>query len=317
MMSGIKSQKMQSERVRRHLLKLLAVLFSFCLWFYVLNSESLEVQVKLPLVLIPPQGMAISEIPPNEILVKVKGSRAFVRNLFNDNEKVFINLKRRGSKTKRGVFVKILPSDIPHPLGVEVTEILPAELDIKIEKRKTMKIPLKPFLVGEVPSQLELLKYELVPNSLTISGPKSLISSLVNLETSPIDLQKLEGDGRIKVLLKELDPRLRAVSDITEAEFLFRVKPKKANFTLKNISIRFLTSSSNFLAKVRTASIDVLIPDGGDFKLSAKDVRLVAEIPDESKGEVRIKLKVELPEGVHLLQIYPETITVGLLDSKE
>ncbi len=311
-MSGIKSQKIQSERFRRHLLKLLAVLFSFCLWFYVLNSESLELQVKLPLVLIPPVGMAISELPPTELLIKVKGSRAFVRNLFNDNEKVFINLKRRGTKTKKGMLVKVLPSDIPHPLGVEVTEILPGELNIKIEKRKTKKISLKPFLVGEVPSQLELLKYELVPNSLKISGPRNLIDSLTSIETSPIDLHKLEGDGRIKVLLKELDPRLRAEEEITEAEFLFRVKPKKANFTLKNVNILFLTSSSQFMAKVRTASIDVLIPEGADLKLTTKDVKLVAEIPEGSKGEVRIKLKAELPEGVHLLQIYPETISVGL-----
>lgn len=311
-MSGIKSQKIQSEKFRRHLLKLLAVLFSFSLWFYVLNSESLEVQVKLPLVLIPPEGMAISEIPPSDLLIKVKGSRAFVRNLFNDNEKVFINLKRRGSKTKNGMLVKVLPSDIPHPLGVQVTEILPGELDIKIEKRKTKKISLKPFLVGEVPSQLELLKYELVPNSLKISGPRKLMANLASLETSPIDLQKLEGDGRIKVLLKELDPRLRAEEEITEAEFLFRVKPKKANFTLKNVNILFLTSSSEFIAKVRTASIDVLIPEGTDLKLTTKDVKLIAEIPEGSKGEVRIKLKAELPEGVHLLQIYPETITVGL-----
>lgn len=311
-MNGVRSQKIQSERVRRHLLKLLAVLFSFCLWFYVLNSESLEVEVKLPLVLIPPTGMAISELPPSEVLVKVKGSRAFVRNLFNDNEKVFINLKRRGSKTNNGTFVKILPSDIPHPLGVQVTQILPAELTIKMEKRKTKKLALKPFLVGEVPSQLELLKYELVPSSLKVSGPRKLITSLSSLETSPIDLQKLEGDGRIKVLLKELDPRLRAEEEFTEAEFLFRVKPKKANFTLKNINILFLTSSSSFVAKVRTASIDVLIPEGADLKLTTKDVKLVAEIPDGSTGEIRIKLKAELPEGVHLLQIYPETITVGL-----
>ncbi len=57
-------------------------------------------EVKVPLVLVPPTGMAISELPPSEVLVKVKGSRAFVRNLFNDNEKVFINLKRRGSLTR-------------------------------------------------------------------------------------------------------------------------------------------------------------------------------------------------------------------------
>jgi YbbR domain-containing protein len=310
--SGIRSEKIQTERFRRHLLKLLAVLFSFCLWFYVLNSESLEVQVKLPLVLIPPKGMAVSEIPPSEVLIKVKGSRAFVRNLFNNDEKVFLDLKRRGTKSKSGILIKLLPSDIPHPLGVEVTEILPSSLNIKIEKRKTKKISLKPFLVGEVPNRLELLKYELVPNTLKISGPRKLINSLSSLETTPIDLHKLEGEGRIKVLLKELDPRLRGEEDITEAEFLFRVKPKKANFTLKSVNILFLTSSSEFRARIRTASIDVLIPEGTDLKLAAKDVRLIAEIPEGSKGEVRIKLKAELPEGVHLLQIYPDAINVGL-----
>lgn len=310
-MNGTLSQKVRSERLRRHLLKLLAVLFSFSLWFYVLNSEPLEVEVKLPLILIPTKGKAISEVPTGELLVKVKGPRVFVRNIFQKGEKVFIDLKRRGKKIKGGLKVKILPSDIPHSLGIDVTDIQPSIVEVKLERRRTKKVKLNPFLVGEVPNQLELIKYELVPSELKVSGPRSLISSLKSLDTAPIELNKLEGDGRVKVLLKDLDPRLKTEEEIAEAEFLYRVKPKKANFTLKNVKIRFLTSSTDFVAKIKSVSMDVLLPDGTKSILS-KDVKVVADIPEGSKGETRIKLEAELPEGVHLLQIYPESINVSL-----
>lgn len=309
-MNGTQAPKVQSERLRRHLLKLLAVLFSFSLWFYVLNSEPLEVEMKLPLVLIPPKGMAISDIPTTEALVKIKGARVFVRNLFESDEKIFIDLARRGKKFKKGMTVKILPSDFPLPLGVEVTEIQPHRLEVKLEKQRSKVIKIKPFLVGEVSPELELLKYELVPSVLKLSGPGSVLNTLTDLETAPIELDKLKGDGRVKVLLKDIDPRLKAEDSLKEAEFLYRIKPKKANFTLKDVNIRFLTSSSGFVSKIKTATLDVLLPEGKE--VSASDVKVVAEIPDGSKGEVRIKLEAELPEGVHLLQIYPETINVSL-----
>jgi len=310
-MNGTRSQKAQSERVRRHLLKLLAVLFSFSLWFYVLNSESLEVQIKLPIVLIPVQGKALSEVPVNELHVKIKGPRVFVRNIFDKGEKVFLDLKKRGVKTKEGLRVKILPSDIPHPLGVEVTDIQPSFLDVKLEKRTSKVIQIKPFLVGTVPNQLELIKYEVVPSSLKISGPRSFLKSFESLETAPIELDKLEGDGRVKVLLKDLDLRLKSEENIKEAEFLYRVRPKKANFTLKEVKIRFLTSSTEFVSKVKNVSLDVLLPEGTK-QINSKDVKVVAEIPEGAKGETKVKLNAELPEGVHLLQIYPETINVSL-----
>ena len=101
-MNGTLSQKVRSERLRRHLLKLLAVLFSFSLWFCVLNSDPLEVEVKLPLILIPAKGKAISEVPTGELLVKVKGPRVFVRNIFQKGEKVFIILDEilKGTNSK-------------------------------------------------------------------------------------------------------------------------------------------------------------------------------------------------------------------------
>lgn len=313
MNNGARSQKIQAETLRRHLLKLIAVLFSFILWFYVLNSESLEVEIKLPLVLIPAKGRALTAVPTTEVLVKVKGSRAFVRNIFQNNEKVFINLKRRGKRTKKGIFVKILASDIPHPLGVEVMSITPSRINVSTEKRLSKKIKLKAFLVGKTPAQLELLKYELVPSFIKVSGPWSLLKKLKTLETNPIDLSALEGDGRVKVLLKDLDPRLTNEDAHSEAEFLYRIKTKKANYTLKNIKIRFLTSSPQFKAVIKTVSMDVFLPEGIKKKINTSDVKVIADIPEGKKGRsIRVKLKAELPEGVHLLQIYPESINIGL-----
>jgi YbbR domain-containing protein len=90
----------------------------------------------------------------------------------------------------------------------------------------------------------------------------------------------------------------------------FVIKPTKANLSLNNLKIRFLTSQKLLKVSHRTASILVLADDGEKADVRKNDVHVVADIPDGTKGNAKIKLKCTLPNGVHLLKIYPEEISV-------
>ena len=84
---------MKRETAQRHSLKIIAIFFAVSLWFYVLNSEPIEVEKKLSISYIVPKGYAIANISEKELTLKLKGSKAFLQNLFSNNEKLKVDLK--------------------------------------------------------------------------------------------------------------------------------------------------------------------------------------------------------------------------------
>ena len=63
-----------------------------------------------------------------------------------------------------------------------------------------------------------------------------------------------------------------------------------------------------FTSRVSKVSVEVLASEGAI--VHPEDIKIIAEIPEKISGPTWIKLKSELPEGLHLLQIRPQSIKV-------
>ena len=171
--------KVQQKPLSRHTLKFISLFFAITLWFYVLNSAPIIIEKKIPFNFKLPKGMAISNIVDKEVTVKLKGSRVFMRNIFKQNNFIFINLKKYilGKKRKE-IDVKLGPQDIPVPFGVEVLEINPKNLNIKLEKLGKKTVPIIPTIIGEVAQEFKLIKKSLTPSKVEIEGPRSLLKNI-------------------------------------------------------------------------------------------------------------------------------------------
>ncbi|MBT7608879.1 MAG: YbbR-like domain-containing protein [Bacteriovoracaceae bacterium] len=302
--------KIQQKQISNHTLKLISLFFAITLWFYVLNSAPIIIEKKIPLNLKLPKGMAISNIVDQEITVKLKGSRVFMRNIFNQNTFIFINLKKYIiSKSKKEIDLKLGPADIPVPFGVEVLDISPKNLNLKLEKlvKKTVKIV--PTLVGEVGQEFKMIKESLVPSKLEIEGPKSIVKAIKSISTTAIDISALQKSGELKVAAIDIDSRLSIVTK-EPIYFQYEIRARKANITLKNVKIRFLSSAKKISSKTRVVSMDVLIPEGEDQSIRPSQVKVIADVPDGSKGKIEVALRAKLPEGVFLLKINPKKINL-------
>jgi YbbR domain-containing protein len=58
--------------------------------------------------------------------------------------------------------------------------------------------------------------------------------------------------------------------------------------------------------------MDVLVSEERKDALRSSEVSVIADIPDNASGNVKVKLRAQLPDGVNLLQIHPEFINVSL-----
>ena len=116
---------MKRESIQRHFLKIIAVFFAVSLWFYVLNSEPIQVERTLGVNYILPKGMAIKSFPEKEVVLKIKGSKAFLQNIFTNKEKLNIDLNPYFVSSGNTFKVRFFTNDIAVSFGVDVIDITP------------------------------------------------------------------------------------------------------------------------------------------------------------------------------------------------
>lgn len=314
-----KLKKRKDERRGRFILKMTSVLVSFFLWFYVLNSAPIEVEKEVGVFYILPQGHALNVELPQKIKVTMKGPRAFLFSSYYDNKKIYINFDSPEFKGRRYFDLKINEKDIPHNLTVDILKIQPSEMRVALTKKLKKIVPVKALFNSSLEKNFKLESFRVVPTQIEIEGPLELVKKIDKIETEMINVQEMEGKEEILASLNISDSRLRiglvkkGNSDlfVDQVRVLYKLRPKKANLILKNIAIDFQVPEDLYFRPERNfVSLSVFTFGDHQKGIPRNEVRVSADIPKGSKGVVRIPLKATLPEGVHLLQIYPEYINV-------
>jgi hypothetical protein len=116
--------------------------------------------------------------------------------------------------------VRISPDDIRRPAGVTVTYMSPSEIKVKLEPLVRKIFSLKPVLHGAPASGYRMAGITVTPPKITVEGPSSVMSTLVRLQTMPVDIQgaresvtiepKIDYQGQsVKLLDKSIVVRVR------------------------------------------------------------------------------------------------------------
>jgi YbbR domain-containing protein len=204
---------MKRESVQRHFLKIIAAFFAVSLWFYVLNSEPVQIERTLSVNYILPKGMAIKSFPEKEVVLKIKGSKAFLQNIFSNKERINIDLNPYYVSSGSIFKVRFFTNDIAVPFGVDVIDINPKESAIELDKYAEMDIPIKAHFIGDSPRDRRLKDVKIEPKTYIVSGPIEVLKNLAYLETAPVNLALLNKDeGNLELKLADIDDRLTFVS---------------------------------------------------------------------------------------------------------
>lgn len=200
---------MKLEKAHRHSLKIIAIFFAVSLWFYVLNSEPVEIEKKIQIQFILPKGYAVSSITERELLLKLKGSKAFIGNVFSNKEKLVIDLNPYYKKFGKNFKVQFHPSQISVPFGVDILEMKPREAAIEVDRMVMMELPVHVSYIGNMPYDKKFKEVSIEPQNIMVSGPIDVIKKLSRIETNPVNLSNIDKEeGSINVPLDEIDSRL-------------------------------------------------------------------------------------------------------------
>lgn len=298
----------RKQKQSRLLLKILSVFLAITLWFYVLNSEQLEIENKYLIKIDEPIGLAVSSKVPEFVSVKLSGSRAFISKLVVPDDPIILTLSKSEINNKKAI-LEIKESMIPVAFGVDIKEILPSSIEVELDKVAQKKVPVKARFSGELDPKLRLVTSEIHPDKVTVKGPRSILKEIEYVSTQFLNLGELKVDGTVKVETVVDDRRVSILEENKEVHFSYKVRSKNSNLSLSNIPIYFLSKNRNYKSSHYTVDLELLVVDSDINKFDKKNIRVIAEM-NSNLDEEEVKLIAQLPAEAHLVSIKPEVVKI-------
>ena len=287
--------------------KLISVAIAVVLWMIVLGSRNVEATKEVPLEIITPADVIPSNEIPDRISFRLSGPKAFLRTVLDRKEEpIRVNL----TGAKPGLITyRFFSDNIRVPIGIKVLSINPTAVLVKLEAIKRRDIPVKVEIRGVVPDGYRLVRTEVKPQAVRLKGAESRMDSVNEVMTVPVDVSGLHQTIERDVAL---DLSRQGVQlDGTAPKVVVEIEPISANYRIKNVDIRVLSS---FKVKLDEKSVNVLVrADPKDLKfLNHGKIYGVIDLTGKPKGKYVEPVKVTLPEGVGLVKVVPDKVSVTL-----
>jgi len=269
-------------------------------------------QIEYNLIGLPERGYSLEDEPdiiprevtiigPDTLLKQIEQARididiSAIRENINTEE--IITVYDRNGKEINDLLIK--PNIVS--VSIKVGEGYP---------EKTLSI--KPRIIGKPAPEYYISKIEANPNFLNVYGNYSKIDKLDFLETIPIDV-----NGITKTLTVKIPPIIGEgiyISDEQESliEVQIHVMEKEEERIFQNISIIKKDASPFVSYQLNPETVDVKVSGKySDIKnITEDDVKAFVNLLDTEI--VQVKVEVELPSGITLLQLVPEEVRVSII----
>jgi len=177
--------------------KVLAVVLAVFVWFLARKSgEPIQMSFYAPVVFknVSPEFQVTSDPPQVNIVVRTNS-----RDSFNPQEiQAVLDL----DKAQEGTLSYVLTENhILSPVEVEITRIHPSQITVRIEelieksfsiKSRYQGTPKKGYLLGDI---------KIVPDTLTMRGPRSVLEKMDHISAHEIELEGLNESATMRVEL--------------------------------------------------------------------------------------------------------------------
>jgi len=287
--------------------KLISIAIALVLWVIVLGSRNVEVTKEIPLEVITPADIVPANEIPEKIAFRLAGPKAFLRAILDRREDpIRVNL----SGAKPGlVTYRFFSDNIRVPIGVKVLSINPTAILIKLEHQKRRDVPVKVELRGIPPEGYRIVKTEVKPEMARIKGAETRVDGITEITTAPIDVSSLKQSVEREVPLELSRYNIQIEGGLPKV--FIEVEPTSANYRIKNVDIRVLSS---YKVSLEEKTVTVLVrATPKDLKsLDRTQVYVVIDLRGKPKGKYQEAVKVTLPENIGLVKVIPDRVNVTL-----
>lgn len=196
-------------------IKLLSLVIAIFMWSYIIASTNPSIPIRLsgvPIIYentesLSKDDLMIDEDTQRTVDITLIGQRNRIINITNSHVRVTADFQglNEGLNNIRLNYV------VPDGITIEDYQ---SSLDVNIEKIINREFPVEIQNVGNLPADYMLESRQVVPNSITIRGPRSNIDRIAKVVTE-LDLSNLEGNININKDVRAIDDNGEIVESLT------------------------------------------------------------------------------------------------------
>lgn len=288
---------------------LLVTFFSGLLWIFVSLSDEYFATLNLPVRIVDiSEDYSLAELSDKNVTLRLKGQGWLLAQLTVGRSPEFIvssnNKLGRGEVNLRNA----IDQNLWLSSTVQVLEINPEKIDFTIEKIKTKTVAIVPDIILEFKPGYGLISdVVILDDTVTISGPSSLVNSIDFLKTEKMRLNSLEEKTILKLGFEEIEGVVYN-RDYCQAEFDVQ-KIVDKNFENIVVETRRVPRSRELI--LYPNSIDVVLRGGINVlgQLTGDNISASVSYRDALRDTLgSIEPVIEIPENTILLNTKPKRL---------
>ncbi len=283
--------------------KVLAVVLAVFVWFLARKSgEPIQMSFYAPVVFknVSPEFQVTSDPPQVNIVVHTNS-----RDSFNPQEiQAVLDL----DKAQEGTLSYVMTENhILSPVKVEITRIHPSQITVRIEELIEKSFSIKPRYQGTPKKGYLLGDIKIVPDTLTMRGPRSVLEKMEHISAHEIELEGLNESTTMRVDLDLPGGNVQIIHqnvDFYTAEVTINSLPIKKRFDNVPVYLR----NMDYVSVINPNTFNVFV-EGPEYLIQELDRdKLYGEIDlstYEPGNYPKVTPKVVTPEGITVLQQWP------------
>lgn len=295
----------------------LCISIALVFWLVIQLSKSHEVLLKTTLNIHVPNGKTLANRPPASLQVKLisKGWNLLSSDYNKQLQELSLTVNHDKTYNYRQLEAIILSK---LSKKIEVASIQPNSLSFKLDDFMQKKVPVKAITSVNVINQFQLSnKIQLLPDTIEVAGPASIVSNISFVKTKKISANNLKENFYGKVDLipqtnKQVEYQTDAVNFIMTVE-QFSEKELLVPITIENDTanaIRLIPQTAKVYCTLGLTKYDELKPSDILLYVDALDL-------DWHKDTLLPILLKSMPNYVSKLKMEPEYVDYVIVVGKE
>lgn len=291
------------------LLKIFSILIAIGMWIMVVSGNEEIKEITVPVKLSNATGGRIAITDYTNVSINIKGAARLMSSLTNDNILLDIDVSAypSGQSIRR-----ILPTDFKTPLGIEVVDVKPSSLRITLDNIGVKDVRILPSIIGEVKHGYKVESITLKPNTVSITGAKSVLSEFENISTMPINLSERNENFVQNVLLKDYDGIVKMQPSFVEVRV--KLSENMVEHEFSNVPVECMNLKNNLMV-VNTPSLSYVKVKGRQDVIDTflDTVTFVTDCSNiSSPGNYTGSVAYETNLIVDILNIEPQQINIEI-----
>jgi YbbR domain-containing protein len=255
-------------------------------------------------------GVKIVGAQVQTVSLRLSGPRDIVRSLAPNQLLVIADLSGK-EPGERSVQLKVDESLLPD--NVNVVQIEPPTIRIRLEPNVTKRVRVEAKLRGRVAEGRECYSVELYPHEIEIEGPQSVVDKMDRVMTEIVSLDRRDADFYTSVEVEIPQESLRVKTpgriDISVKIGEERQSRRFANIPVQS-SVQSIDKSATGRVLTKTVQLEVFGPKSAVEALSADDLRVEVETANLPPEVTSVTPKIRLPANIEVRNIIPREVKV-------